>query len=124
MPVRPCLGHPGKPRCPKYALKGQSRCEGCLQAIRPLLTGARGTSPEWSRARKKALERDKHRCRICESTLELEVHHLDRDARNNDLMNLVTLCGVHHKEAHKPAHNPRDWHFGQVHGLTNRRFIR
>ena len=44
-------------------------------------------------------ERDGYRCQICgkyESKTPYVVHHVDYDKRNNQLENLVTLCGVCH----------------------------
>ncbi len=47
--------------------------------------------------RLEALDRDSHCCQICSSHLRLDVHHIDGNAANNDLDNLITLCGYCHK---------------------------
>jgi 5-methylcytosine-specific restriction endonuclease McrA len=40
------------------------------------------------------------RCRDCEATTGLHVHHLDRNPANNDPTNLVTLCASCHLRLH------------------------
>lgn len=59
--------------------------------------------------RKKALERDGHKCVKCGSTERLEVHHIKHRAEGgtDELHNLVTLCAWCHAEEHKgePIHN-------------------
>lgn len=99
---RPCVEH----RCPAYAVPGKSRCathEARHEAKRradPGVTGRRGTSPEWRRARGLCLYRFKHTCQGCGRTLpqivaldgKLEVHHKDGDSNNNAQGNLEPLC--------------------------------
>lgn len=51
------------------------------------------------------LERDGHRCTACGTENSLAVHHKDGNGRrnptpNNDIANLVTLCGACHIAAH------------------------
>ncbi|NHN49988.1 HNH endonuclease [Halostella sp. JP-L12] len=66
---------------------------------------AKGYGPNWSRQRRKCLERDSRTCRICgshetELGREPSVHHItprsrfdDSEWRDmNDLSNLITLC--------------------------------
>jgi len=56
----------------------------------------------------KALIRDNWRCRKCETTENLQVHHIDhsgaenvkRFEANNSLENLITLCTTCHSEVH------------------------
>ena len=52
--------------------------------------------------RPKVLERDKHTCKGCgfKSESWQEVHHLDDDHANNNLLNLVTLCSFCHMTQH------------------------
>lgn len=57
--------------------------------------------------RRKTLERDNHKCRVCGSGEELHVHHLtpiltfDEPELANKLTNLVTLCPEHHFQAER-----------------------
>lgn len=64
---------------------------------------AKEYGPNWSKQRRKCLERDGHSCRVCgieQSDLEreLSVHHItprrqyDGNWEQNDLENLITLC--------------------------------
>ena len=55
------------------------------------------------------LERDGLKCRKCNSTQSLHVHHVDLSGRfkksdrercNNDMSNLITLCNSCHQELH------------------------
>ena len=60
-------------------------------------------SPHWKggvslpRARKRYR---KDYCERCDNTLRLEMHHKDRDQKNNDPSNLETLCKSCHKKEH------------------------
>jgi len=55
--------------------------------------------------RRATLQRDQHKCRApgCTNTLFLDVHHIVPRCEGgpNQLDNLVTLCGVHHRAAHR-----------------------
>lgn len=62
----------------------------------------------WHKVRRKVLERDAHKCRICgadkvENGRSLDVHHVtpirkfDEPERANTLDNLITLCRTHHR---------------------------
>lgn len=64
---------------------------------------AKGYGPNWSKQRKKALERDNYACQICgsdsdEHSQELSVHHIrprrqfDGNWEQNRLENLITVC--------------------------------
>ena len=59
------------------------------------------SSREWKRARKQARERDGNRCVRCGSTRFLQVHHLNGNASDMRLENLITLCRTHHRLAHR-----------------------
>lgn len=51
-----------------------------------------------SEHRKKAFEHYSKQCKICESTDEIEVHHVDGNPANNQIDNLVPVCkDCHHK---------------------------
>jgi len=62
----------------------------------------------------KTLERDRYKCVFCGSTEYVQVHHKDETGRNkpkkihnNDLDNLITLCGSCHIRQHPP--NIKRW---------------
>ena len=63
-------------------------------------------SNEWKTIREIRLELDYYRCVICESTTNLQIHHLtydnvgDEDIRND----LITLCMLCHQNAHGRTH--------------------
>ncbi len=42
----------------------------------------------------------KNNCMICGYDISTDVHHWDRDKKNNNYANLVLLCPNHHREAH------------------------
>lgn len=78
----------------------------------------RNYGPNWDEQREKAIERDGHRCMLCDSTNDLVVHHkrplrtFDRDKhrwwdRANDLRNLITLC----RSCHSVVHSNREQYF-------------
>lgn len=60
-------------------------------------------SPEFYRARRKALKRDKGKCKECGIKSGLEVHHIVSRAKggSDDSNNLITLCRLRHIEKHK-----------------------
>lgn len=43
-------------------------------------------------SRSQVLNREKHRCFLCSKDEPLDVHHIDRNEKNNELWNLVALC--------------------------------
>lgn len=59
--------------------------------------------PEWTEARRNALERDGHRCRNCAAHRPLIVHHIVdwHVSHDNSLGNLITLCISCHMSVHK-----------------------
>jgi 5-methylcytosine-specific restriction endonuclease McrA len=111
-----CLLH----ACIEYAQPGESYCATHLIAREktrrkdPTLTGRRGTSGPWRKARTKALARAKWHCEGCGKSFRtiaragghLEVHHVDGDAHNSEPENLQVLCSgpdrtqwCHHRPA-------------------------
>lgn len=59
----------------------------------------------WQRARKEALERDGHKCRMCSGAGgRMHVHHLfhrtEAEENNHVLDDLLTLCGSCHRKMH------------------------
>jgi 5-methylcytosine-specific restriction endonuclease McrA len=63
-------------------------------------TGSYGA--EWTpELRESVLARDSYQCRRCgRGECKLQVHHVDADRTNNDLMNLLTLCAACHLALH------------------------
>jgi 5-methylcytosine-specific restriction endonuclease McrA len=99
--VRACLVH----RCPEYAVAGASYCRQHLyRRTERGQTGARGTSGNWRKLRKQVLQAARFRCQGCgrRATPDdtLAVHHVDRNAMNNELSNLEALCKSCHKDRH------------------------
>ncbi len=107
---RPCIHR----RCPEYSVPGGSRCATHLAEFEakrradPELTGRRGTSPEWRRARGLSLWRHGNCCLDCGDPLaaiqargdKLEVDHVDGDANNNRQSNLEPRCTPCHLAKH------------------------
>jgi HNH endonuclease len=67
--------------------------------------GARAKQSIPPAVRRAVLHRDQHRCRVpgCKNATFLDVHHIEAraDGGRNDAENLVTLCGMHHRAAHR-----------------------
>ena len=60
-------------------------------------------SPEWKRKRSMALDRDGHRCRVCNAGHELEVHHRCYPTNGwgtESIDDLTTLCSECHNVFH------------------------
>ena len=55
--------------------------------------------------RRAAVLRDQHRCRVpgCRNAIFLDLHHVElrSEGGRNQLANLVTVCGAHHRAAHR-----------------------
>jgi hypothetical protein len=55
--------------------------------------------------RRAVLGRDHHRCTVpgCRNALFLDLHHIELSSEGggNETDNLVTLCGAHHRAAHR-----------------------
>ena len=55
--------------------------------------------------RRTVLLRDQHRCRVpgCTNALFVDVHHIElrSEGGRNELANLITLCGAHHRASHR-----------------------
>jgi len=67
-----------------------------------VIPGTGSYGPDWTpELRNAVLARDDHRCRTCgRGECMLQVHHVDMDRTNNDLMNLLTLCAGCHLALH------------------------
>lgn len=60
-------------------------------------------SVEWQIKREKVLERDRHTCQGCGSTVALQVHHRDYSNVGDELLfQLITLCNGCHERVHQP----------------------
>jgi hypothetical protein len=58
-------------------------------------------TPEWQERRQAALQRAGHRCQVCNSPHQLEVHHRTYDRRGHeDDADLTVLCERHHEMFH------------------------
>lgn len=81
------------------------RCKVCYD-IAQLRDDASDTT---ARARKSCLAYRADVCEMCavdrEDSRVMEVHHIDRDPRNNDPSNLFNLCDVCHKSIHTKEDN-------------------
>lgn len=55
--------------------------------------------------RKLAFENNSHSCALCDFSEQyaLEVHHIDKNRKNNDLSNLIIVCANCHRGIHKKA---------------------
>lgn len=84
----------------------------------PRLTKRRGrkssymrklSSAEWQSVARRARMRDGHRCRLCGSNINLEVHHTTYYVNGHSIVGyeekyldkLITLCSVCHARHHK-----------------------
>lgn len=69
----------------------------------------------WAGLRRRIIERDGYRCRICGCDPvegDFNVHHIDYNREHNDDANLVTLCVVCHRAVHAEGYKPElyeDW---------------
>lgn len=70
-------------------------------------------SPEWQSVARRVRMRDKHRCQICGSKVNLEVHHTTYYVNGCSIVGheekyldkLITLCSVCHARHHKKRYN-------------------
>lgn len=70
----------------------------------PAYKDGKGNSPYpvgWKSFREPIRQRDNYRCQICgihqkKLTQALSVHHIDRNEKNLDPLNLISLCRFHH----------------------------
>lgn len=59
-------------------------------------------SDEWKVKREERLEKDGHRCVCCNSSDNLNVHHITYDRlKNESIYDLITLCRDCHEKLHK-----------------------
>lgn len=65
-------------------------------------------SPEWKRIRRKVIARDSRRCRVCDRSDRVEVHHRRYSARAEEQTeDLITLCHECHEIFHHSTSSPQ-----------------
>jgi hypothetical protein len=52
------------------------------------------------------LTKEKDHCFFCKKTDKLDIHHIDKDTKNNSKENLMLLCRGCHKKLHGRVYNP------------------
>lgn len=57
-------------------------------------------TPIPAKIRKEIFERDNYKCQICGQKEFLGIHHGDKNRKNNDYWNLLTVCPGCHKSIH------------------------
>lgn len=62
--------------------------------------------------RKICFENHERRCIICGEGLAIDVHHFDKNRKNNNPENLIPICPTHHRYLHRK--NLRDLIYEQV----------
>jgi Holliday junction resolvase RuvA-like protein len=81
-----------------------ARSAGCQQQD-PLRTRAKQTIPP--ALRRAVLLRDQHRCQVpgCRNTTFLDLHHIQLRSEGgpNELANILSSCGSHHRAVHRGA---------------------
>ncbi len=66
------------------------------------------SSSKWKTICAQIRNRDDNKCRLCDSTEKLHVHHLTYERLGNErLQDLVTLCELCHSDQHKLANTIR-----------------
>lgn len=98
--IRGCTSYATVSRCPKHEAEHES-----ARRKNGWGTGRRSDPPGWKARRARVLARDRRTCRLCkrhEAALkpgeQMEVDHVDGNARNDELENLQTLCSTCHKK--------------------------
>jgi len=67
----------------------------------------------WATVRVEILKRDKNKCSHCNTTINLQVHHITYKNHFNELNNLndlITLCKKCHKKEHDFIENPSSYY--------------
>ena len=59
-------------------------------------------------------------CENCQTTKNIQIHHKDKDYKNQDINNLQPLCGKCHAKHHYPE-KKEHFHGGMVLARENRR---
>ncbi len=79
-------------------------------------------SPRWAELRQEALERDGGRCRVCNASMGLEVHHRCYDSlgTEDEIEDLTTLCASCHGLFSRAVGEARGLGFGRPVGHNGR----
>jgi hypothetical protein len=64
-------------------------------------------------------DRDNNKCKTCGSSEKLHVHHIDKNRKNNQVDNLITLCQSCHAKIHSVRIKRKSYHCG-CHSVTIR----
>ncbi|MFH1770327.1 MAG: hypothetical protein ABH828_02100 [archaeon] len=62
--------------------------------------GKKNRIPISKKEKNKVYDIANNRCQACGKVARLKIHHIDEDPSNNNLSNLILLCGNHHDDAH------------------------
>ena len=92
--------------CAHTGARGRTDANRCRTAVRTRAhTGARARQTIPPAMRRAVLCRDHHCCVVpgCRNALFPDLHHIDLSSEGgpNDPDNLITLCGAHHRAAHR-----------------------
>lgn len=79
----------------------ESYKEGQLKLYLKASTKRRYQSGFDNKLKKEIIEKNGGKCVICESTENIEVHHIDNNCENNEVANLTILCDKCHKKIRK-----------------------
>jgi len=52
------------------------------------------------KVRIKVMEKFHHKCIFCGSNINLQIHHIDTNRKNNELKNLLLVCILCHRKCH------------------------
>lgn len=101
-PGCPGLAEPGKSYCPEHqdlqlAMEQAAR-ERWRQRARPGSAAERGYDARWREVRARQLQAFPF-CQRCGRRATL-VHHIDGNAHNDDMSNLMSLCDSCHQKVH------------------------
>jgi hypothetical protein len=95
------VADPLAPSTDTHAVDAPPRTQ--LRPDAPAGTRAKQTIPP--ALRRAVLLRDQHRCRVpgCKNATFLDLHHIElrSEGGRNELGNVITLCGAHHRAAHR-----------------------
>ena len=116
--MQPCMGK--YKTCPNLVPKGNKYCTECLpaetekekQKSREYETqrgnsGERGYNSRWQKVRMRKMMKQPL-CEMClkqnKTTPAYLVHHIDENPKNNNMVNLMSLCNKCHEKIHNRFH--------------------
>lgn len=81
------------------------------------------SDPEYKKARAAARKRDGYKCRICNSKIKLQVHHVKKYADypilRNTVDNLITLCKRHHRSMWGNEEGFESYCYNLIHNVSS-----